>query len=357
MLENKPQSISSIKISIYFIAIIFLAYGIMPCIGSTFDSLLYLETSDQLFEFGLFQRGFRAKPPLYPFVLNLLQNNLYAVSIFNLACWTVSIILIEKSLNCFSSQTKTLTVLQTFWIAFSTPLHLVHNFIWTEPLFYVLVLVFFHYLTTNSKQRILILCTTAILLVALRHLGVLFIFGGFVSLLYSRQLSKKDAYWVLSSGMFFIGWQVFVFYLRGDMERLNHFNDVSIIDNYTQLGKSLNHLFQPLDISLLNYITPIFFTALLLFIFFTVKNVIIQSITATALATIAMIITKGDLIYDDIERYLFFIHPFLLTFILHLIYSKRKNINYLLITISILLVAYTVIRTIKNDIFWHSAFC
>lgn len=349
--QNK---VNYLKSGMYLLGVLLLIYGIFPCIGTTYDSQLYLDASDKLVAFGFRQEAFAAKPPLYVLILWLLGGNLFFISLLNVACWAMSIILIDRMV-VKSGLTGTQEILVAVWIAFSTTLHLVHNFVWTEAIFLVLILGFIH-LLFKSQRNYLLLSILALGMVSLKHIGVLFIAGAIFTAFYTRNLSKMDASWIGSAVLFFVGWQVVSSYLNGDLSRLDHLANLSFLSNYEKLGMGITPWFIPFEVPMLVYLLPLLVLGGLIYTFIHYENLPIKTLAISALFMIIMILTKGDLILDDVERYLFFLEPLMLLFF-YRIASEFSLTGWIINGSVIWWLAYHVLRTIKNDIWWHEAFC
>lgn len=342
---------------IYALGFLSLAYGLMPCIGLTYDSYLHLETAEKLSKLGFYQSGFEAKPPLYSLILKLFDNQLWMVMAFNLICWIGSVRLIDKIFQDLFHESINLTLIGASWIAFSTPLHLVHNFAWAEPLFLMLVLLFLLELNKASDRNFVLLSFITLAMVSTRYLGLLFILGGAMTLLVSKNLRWKDSFWICSGTFFFASWQGFIRQMRGDFKSMSFFTGLNGSDNYMDLGKSLSHWLVPVDWDAFNYVVPFAAISFFIFAFFSFNHVILKTLAATSLWHLVMILTKGDLIYADIERYLFFIHPFLIAFMAPILLDPRRWLRYPFIALSIAVLVYSLIRTVKNDLFWHHSLC
>ncbi|MEQ9231086.1 MAG: hypothetical protein RIF46_10420, partial [Cyclobacteriaceae bacterium] len=221
-------------------ALALLIIGIFPNIGLTYDSHLYLRLSENLLEEGFAQSSFGSKPPLYPILLWVLQNNLILISIFNVACWTVSMVLVHKLLirkieNDFYQISFAAIVL------FSTPVFMVHNFAWTESVFLVFVLGFlFLQVHPRSNPRLNTVLSMLLLvgMVALKHLGIGLVLGfGALHLWNNRSLRHALVY--APAILFFFLWQLKSYSIRGDLSRLDHSTGLDLLQNLNWMGQSL----------------------------------------------------------------------------------------------------------------------
>ena len=69
-----------------------------------------------------------------------------------------------------------------------------------------------------------------------------------------------------------------------------------------------------------------------------------------------VILSKGDLIPDDAERYLAITHPLFLFGVVKMADLRQKGSKWMVVGVS-LIILYTVIRTAKNAILWHQIIC
>lgn len=172
-----------------------LAIGVQPdsinyLIAS--DTLLsgnsYLKYSDEYVGIHVFQ------PPLYPTLLAIfrLVSSGLGIELLQLIRFSNAAIF---GLTIFSSgylfsqyiKSKLLVILGTFTVTFSFPLLIVFSYVWSEPLFVLLGVLFLIYLSKFVKEQktlyLVIMCLLAALASIQRYVGVAFIAAGFVSII------------------------------------------------------------------------------------------------------------------------------------------------------------------------------
>lgn len=331
-----------------------LIYGIFPHIGLTYDSKLYIDLADKLLSEGFSQRGFGSKPPLFPIILSVLQANLTVVSIGNILCWGLSMYLLIRT---FMSQIEGRFYKYCFAavLLFSTPVIMVHNFIWTEPFYLLFISAFFYILAVeNISNKNLLLAILLLLIISLKHIGVsvVFVFVA-IALVANPKGWKKTILIYTPAVLFFIGWQLHSYYIRGDLSRLAHMDQLDFLRNIESVGQVLAHWIFPFPVPLLVSIG-----AFLLVIYFSMLGVIRSSGLSKyahgfTVILLLVLLTKGDLIPNDTERYLAISFPFLAFFFYKFLSNVRFLNQYFVKSIALLIIAYTIIRTLKNCLLWH----
>ena len=219
-----------------------LIYSVFPHIGSTYDSKLYINLADNLFSEGLFQSGFGSKPPLFPIILSALRSDLTTISIGNILCWSLSMHLINKT---FMGRFKDRFYKYCFAgvLLFSTPIVMVHNFIWTEP-FYLLFISGLFYLMAHEhiSNKNIMMAILLLLIVSLKHIGVsaVFVFG-VIALATNTEEWKRTSLIYTPAILFFIGWQGHSYYIQSNFLRLTHTNRLDLMQNIESVGQVFVH--------------------------------------------------------------------------------------------------------------------
>ncbi len=336
------------------VALALLLFGIFPNIGLTYDSHLYLRLSENLTELGFAQSSFGSKPPLYPILLWVLQNNLLLISIFNVACWTASMVLVHKLLirkikNDFYQISFAAIVL------FSTPVFMVHNFVWTESVFMALVLGFL-YLQVHRQSNPRINAGLSILLlvgmVALKHLGIGLVLG-FALVSFWKEKSLRKALLYIPAILFFILWQLKSYSIRGDLSRLDHSTGLDLSQNLNWIGQTLIHWFEPVTVPGFASIGFCILTFSFLLYELRLEKAEHRYFEVIPIVLLLIVATKADLLQADMERYFALLYPFLF-FLIFRELSHQSWSNKIWTVIPVLFfVAYSVFRTIKNVWFWH----
>ena len=102
------------------------------------------------------------------------------------------------------------------FIAFGTPLYLVHSFLWTEPFFITVLCVhlFFlgKYLNTGARKYIIVCTIASLLLLLTRHAGIFLVVGTVLALVLVA--NSKSNYMIAGiygfcSGSLFITWNIY----------------------------------------------------------------------------------------------------------------------------------------------------
>jgi len=354
------------------IALLFLALTLSDGIGLSFDFNLLLQGAEHIKENGLnrlFEAGaFRAKPPLFPIFLYLLDNNLLLIAWSNFLFYACSLCLsfymVDQLIIAFSYR-----ILLKSTIAFSTPLLLIHEFLLPEPIFmvvwYIHLIAVIKMMNLPSSKWISILLITSILLIGLRHIGIVLVTLTGSFLFYHLRQTTFKIWSVVSlsipSFLFFL-WQYLLSNHVGHYERLDHFSGVDIFGNTLQVVIHFTKWFFPntgmitidLTVSLITICCIAYLVRLSIgrsksnvsFKYFLVILIFVFPV---------FIILKGDLIYSDIERYLSIIYlPLFILIISGLeqfqaTYSIHKNI--IVFTYTIWLI-YPLIRMVNNVLLW-----
>ena len=194
-------------------------------IGMTNDSYLFLEGvpfflgvgGKSMIEYSVFQ----AKPPLFSFFLSIVP--IAQIHIIFLLIMAISLYLWAKIIDNL--------LRNAFWkaiaflsIASFTPFLMVHVYLWTEPLFMLFLAASIWVLQILVKEvklkNLALFIILGVLLMLTRHVGLYFVLGFSLALLYSREVNYKYALAYLGTGIIvFMLWN-FLFMHSGIESRI-----------------------------------------------------------------------------------------------------------------------------------------
>jgi len=272
---------------------------------------------------------------------------------------------LDEVLACQSLKTLLL------WMYFlSTPLLMVHVFVWTEPPFLFLWMLYWYgskKLLANSDNLLwALLIFNAILLVTLRHIGIFLTFPVAVWLLLTRKGHGKIllplVHLILPLSCF-SWWQIKVYFQKNTLDRLDHFAQLDFIDNLGILSQAIGWWFVPSPLLNNKMVSVVFAVSLFLFTSIMLRRILRQGgpnsfLIGTGLSIfiyILVLLTKGDLIFSDNERYMAMIFPMFLLLMgkgFEALLGISVKIKPYLISIGGAVVLYQAIRVIKNAWFW-----
>ena len=354
-------------ITIFSAAVLVLCLWDGPLI--TFDSNLYLKGSQHLNEFGfndLFSSGaFRAKPPLYPILLNLINNNITIASWTNLLFHILSLGLSFFLINQVVHE-KTLRLVTKGLIAFGLPIVLIHNFLLPEAIFICLwnvhIVLVYLILKKPSIKLFLLLILSSLFMLGLRHIGIALIAPSSLFLVYFFRNSEHRTITLINLFfplLVFFAWQVLLINEVGNLGRLDHFNGLDLLNNSYQVLLHFRRWFIPsTGIFLLDLAGSLIILVCLGYLMRTNINGIKSKpfslflifITITLLVFIAL---KGDLLLSDIERYLSVIYlPTIILCFSGLKTLKNRVSPKVFNTLMVLWLIYPIGRLAHNVILW-----
>ncbi|MFT7033427.1 MAG: hypothetical protein ACJA2S_001935 [Cyclobacteriaceae bacterium] len=335
----------------------------------TFDSNLYLKGSQHLNQFGfneLFSSGaFRAKPPFYPVLLSLIGNNITIATWTNLLFHILSLGLSFFLINELV-QEKTLRLVTKGLVALGVPVILIHNFLLPESIFMFLwnvqLVMVYLILKKPSNKLFLLLTFSCLLMLGLRHIGIILIVPSSLFLVYHFRNSEHRIVAILNLSLpllVFFTWQVLLFNKAGNLSRLDHFNGLDLLSNSYQVLLHFSRWFIPsTGVFIIDLVTSLVIVGCLGYlIMINISDKESKSFSTLsiliAITFLVFIALKGDLLLSDIERYLSLIYlPTLLLCISGLQTLKyrlgAKAFNLLLI----LWMIYPIGRLTKNVILW-----
>ncbi len=328
---------------------ILLCYGIFPHIGKTFDSFLYLDAAEKLTTEGLYHKTFDSFPPLYPVILFLLDTNLIMVSIFNIMCWGLFQFLM-LSISLPQIEDRFVKVCFAVTILFGTPIFLVHNFVWAEPPYLVLIALSL-WIIQQSEDRVGSLPLILIGVVSLKYIGIAAVLAfGFVKF---HKAGWKEALKLTLPPMFaFVLLQIHTFLLRSDLSRMELTEDLDLVSNVVTMGQEVGHWFYPWPIHwTIGFVISLVVLALSIWSWLKSDGALKYGYTLVV-AFYLIVLFKGDLIIDDVERYLAPVYPFFI-FLTFSLFKERLRISLLYQAIVAAITLYTILRTVRNCLQWH----
>lgn len=165
------------------------------------DSYAYMNAAADVRGAGWFADSYTWWPPLYPLTLTPFSDPVNASRWLNAACYalTVTITLYALRAHLHGAGMAILGVA----LILAPPLHVVHRWVWSEPLFVTLCAAWFAVLLggVNSWRRVLLLAGIAALLGLQRYVGILFIPLGIGTLALYRIHWKRIAVYVVIAGV------------------------------------------------------------------------------------------------------------------------------------------------------------
>ena len=354
------------------VAVIIFFYANFNGLGLTFDSIKYLEKSMVFANTHSFQKtGF---PELFPFqsleivLLSILGTNAMVIMKYLHAFLFGGTVFIHLTIAKEMFESKKSLPIYALTLVFSTPLLMVHSFLWTEPLFIFLVSLqwyllwrFFHHKTLKTIIYILLL---SVLYCWQRKAGMLFSLGLVLAFTVHFVSSKKQFWGIL------IALCLSVFILYGGLGTINFIGEYPVLSsfplNLKNYSDALSAWIFPLP---LNFWIRIGLFVLVMGAAGTVMWKTIPEIKEAKrkyITSIIIIILTYYIVRhfydrpdaDEADRFLTPVYPgifFLLIFVLERILSKmgRGFFRPVLPVILALWLTYPVVRTFKNAKQWH----
>lgn len=345
-------------------------YGSACGLGLTYDSRNYLAAAESLSEGLLLDQtgnAYRVQPPLFPLILYLLKANVNAALYFNLCCWTASLTLMWLMLRGVVTENR-LRLVCFGCLAFSTPLFLAHQFLWSEPLFITLLLLMqwmaSKYLLDHRRVWLVLLSVSGVLLCMQRNAGLFIIVGLALALSMMSNHWKRRAQ---ISAAFLPALFAFAWWNYGTFYGASPSSGVQFFDSF---GHNFYHHLEAMGLWLVAPVVPevvlVAVGALVVLVFFMVATAneeqtspLPKLIAIVVLVYIAGLLCINTTIAEDFERYISVILPgsFVLFFMLAQGWLRTKRLKAALLVILMMLSAYTLARCVKNVDFWHESRC
>lgn len=353
---------------------VFICLSLLPGLKTTSDSLLYLNGAEYLIEnglTGLFQQDvFLAKPLLYSFFLIPFANKLFLLKIVHCLLYGTTFYLANLLVKSLIKDTIFQWIFNLL-LAFSVVIIMDHVFIWTEPLFLMLLMFYalqLHYnFESAGKLHLILLTITGLLICLLKHVGIFFVTIPALFTLINAVYTKKKSAIILLSVLhfivpivYFLVWQWMVWEFGGNHSRIDHFSGLDLISNYQLIANSITKWFVIPDIA--DYLGWLILPLLLAFILYSISLQKAQSIQwwayscmGTIMIYLIILFTKGDMIFSDDDRYVSVIYPIVMLLLVggaEKITETRPKIKPHLIILSGVFIVYNLARVIKNTWFW-----
>ncbi len=347
-------------------------YSIWCGLGYTFDSTIYEEIALSFANedlSGFYNPWLGNKPPLTSIVI-------FAVGIeymlfFNLLCFLVVIgISYKLCINHLKDPfIKGIAILIT---TFGLPVYMANNFLWSEPLFNVCVILLFYLFQFphfNWKQWLVIILLSNVMIL-MRHAGVFVLIGLFVSKFFFLRGGLKWWVYLLTFSLCCLGSIIwFLWASSSGVAWLKVIGSVSIIDkvahNFYMLAFGFTSWFLPLAVPFIWRIIMVSL-AFLLFSFLAKKHELLTKIDllwiASSLIYIGFLHGVYQMPIEDGERYFSPIFGIIFLVLFKAMDKYIEKVNESKLRWAILLAvlvwsAYPTLRTLNNVNLWHTSRC
>lgn len=362
-----------------FIAVVLQSYAVSCGLSFTYDSHDYVYASNTFkisFEFYNANGSiYVERAPLFPLLLSISSSKyIWAIiNVLNLAlCLYFAYKLGQKLF-------KNAVILILFMLsqAFSVTQLMIHSFLWSEPLFLLLLLIFlnefYNYLQEQKKSTFIKLILLAFIFAIHRTPGIFFIAGAGLSLciLLPKQklfsFKKASVFTILAS----IGWGLWLFRNLSFKGTEYHPATEVIFQNFFiniyHYSNVVTAWFLPLNLNFWIRIVFLFLSILTFTIFFK-KNIFklfqqkfIISLTLIFGTYTFALLSLENVGYHESERYYSLVYfPILLIFFLFWdsIFKQITVLKQKIIVIALSLwLLYPIYRSIKNAQLWHYKSC
>ncbi len=369
-------------------------------VAKTHDSFHYLKTAENLvLHYNFIQldtQPYVAWALGFPFLLIPFKDSIFLNLICILGTYIFYFDLIEKLFQ---------KLITKWWLilafVFSTPLYLIHHFVWSEPpfLFFLMgsIWTFYYFSYSATHQKLIWFCLFGFLFSAMRNAGLYFmvvINSGIIAIyllpslffLKNKNLSfhnkagfgkarlrqnpylKSVLYFSLFSSLPILLW-----WLHAEMKMRENFDDMytiaerSILEECINYSNILSSWFFPPSISLeirtslliILSVFMLFLGAKIMVRLFREQNENITKNTKfflfifwiTLFYLIELLVTRVGMTIDT-ERFSAIIYPFL-CILIGFVLEKIKVNDFLKYGIAFLGLVYPFLRTLKNIIFWN----
>lgn len=351
-----------------------LSYSTWCGLGLTYDSYDYLAAAESFKEdFSLLNKKgsqYTFHAPLFPVFLSLFEG--YSRPLFCIVniviCLTTLILLFRISSTYFKN--KLLFLIGFTSIGLNVGFQMIHNFLWTDPLF-LLLFVFHNYFLLRFLERYkktdfwLLICF-AFLMALTRNAGFFIILptSGILLLYAKGSKFKSSLIYTLFSSIGFVLWNISVASSKSGKEMFEGNEFLSGTDlNFINYADIISQWFLP---GFIPSAFRIFFLMALLTLFFFLinkeklslhaKTFLIQFVVYLILMIIAIKVNK-----DEIERLLSVIAPWLFMALFMILDLKWENIKQSsrrwILVLLVLWLSYTGFRGVYNSIGWHEGRC
>lgn len=348
-----------------------LVYSAKCGLGITYDSSNYLAAAESLAKTGTLETQFgepyMAQPPLFPVLLYVLKLDQQGIFFFNLACLACSLMLIWQIIGLVIASFP-MRLVAFGCIGLSTQLLLLHNFVWSEPLFltllYLMIFLSFRFFDSPRWYLLLVIALAGVLLCLQRNAGLFVVAGLALAWVLSHFSWKRvaEAAVLFLPGTVAFGWWNFgKFFGEGKaLADVQFFGAVP--HNLYQYALTMGTWFVPRSV----------FEGALVLVGFALLSVLIWPFKARVansgklrlLALVFLLYLVGlslshKTISDDIQRYLAVVFPAYLMVLFAWLERRWTSAlaRRLILAVVVVLSVYTVARSAKNTQFWHSTRC
>lgn len=353
--------------------VVLLSFSLSKNIGATNDSVLYFQGGKYLSNNGIkdlySQFIFIRKPPLYSIIISIFGCSNFGVKIFNVLCYIGTMWATWRIIK-YNIKSDFLRLTLFTQLSLSATIFLVHNYLWTEPLF-ILLLTFYiliHIkLVNNDLRHLHLLPSIGLLMVLLKHVGVIFpIISTFFLIYYFKVKGMKlfnrtiffNAFVPVS---FFTIWHFMVYLQANTLQQFQQIGIDNLLSNLEQLFVTIKSWFIPGQdgtflFSLSLWLVNIFWIFLISF-FLTSKEKPLHAyfVGLVLSAYFFVLLGKEGLVKSDSERYLaVVIIPFFVLVFSGLEKLRKSNVIKMLTfnSIIILWTILSIVRSLKNIWIW-----
>lgn len=342
----------------FIIVVAFHPYGVL---GLTYDSHDILAASKDLHTYlhGRNQDGhsYLVRAPLHPIFLSFFGNKVVAMWWVNLSSILASLVLVYKiaRINNLSANACRLAVLIT---GIFTPWLINFMYLWTEPVFIVFVLLLCYALLEKwSVTSVIVIC---VILFLTRKAGLFFFAAAAAT--YLLEGKRMNAASTVAFGVFvFILWEWLEFtygstgYIFAWIPKLQTYSRVYYVEAVTSwfLPLQITLIFRVVAVALLVLSVLVFFSTQLFGALRQRQNVVLLTLASTYV--LILVSFRGISEYEDGERYLTVVFPFLLIFSINLLSriweTSEKPLQFFICLVIGLWLTYISLRLV-HYFFW-----
>ncbi|NDK57191.1 hypothetical protein [Pontibacter fetidus] len=343
-------------------------------IGITFDSHLYLLGSTYLQQHGFTDLftvpAFRTKPPVLSALYALLQNNIQLIKLSNLL-FLAGTLLVNFKLATILIDDLFFRRLTKAVLASATPFMLVHSFLWSEPFFLFVLSVYFllsyhALLHTHKTAWLYVLPVLGLLLVGLRHIGVVYVLcSGVYVLMHYKYFSRKQLMPIILNVLLpvlaLLWWHTQVVAHSGDAGEYNLIRNLNLQRNFLVYADVLKVWLAPPGLPFPEVLAIVAFIGYAIVAWLAVRQsygskarhlVLLFLLTSGGYA--GLMLLKGDLLTDDNERYLSLVYAPLTILLFYVLQNRMVTINRKLVWLFFIVwFAYPLARTLYNVNRWR----
>jgi|GEM_PF-3668743 len=332
-------------------------------ISYTYDSTNYVWASDAWLKKGVLENKdgvvFLQQPPLFPLLLAVgAPYQAVFASWLHTFCLAITLFFCARLGHTYIAS-RFVYSLYFILLVFASPLYLVHQFLWSEPVFLALLSGHFYSLSLYYRRQGRIHFWVMVVLSALfclqRSAGIVFVSGTFVVLSHT----KNRLCYALACLPFLV-WNGYVLLYKTPVEYAQTYGvQDDLWAGSVLLIESIAICFVPLQMPFLGkclVVLGLFF--IIIFILKKEKNKLLTAIGyAIGFYLLLLIVKKSD--FSDMERFVAIAYPFILLLLSIGIASYKPTAKYTKIMVLFLCMAaiYPIGRCLKNIAFWQKVRC